>query len=84
MNYNLLTCTVQDRMQVVQDDRVMGLLEFCSIARSRQEMQEFVGMSSREHFRKKILIPLLESGQIAMTMPDKPNSRNQKYVRIKI
>lgn len=83
VNYNLHTCTVQDSVQVVQDERIVVLLEFCSIARSRQEMQEFIGISSREHFRKRILKPLLEAGQITMTMPDKPNSRNQKYIRAK-
>ncbi len=83
VNYNLRTCTVQDSVQVVQDERIKGLLEFCSTERSRQEMQEFMGISSREYFRKKILRPLIDTGQIRMTMPAKPNSRNQRYVRTK-
>jgi hypothetical protein len=29
------------------------------------------------------LKPLLESDQLKMTMPEKPNSKNQKYVRVK-
>ncbi len=83
VNYNLHTCTVQDSVQVVQDRRIVGLLEFCSTERSRQEMQEFMGIASREYFRKKILRPLLDAEQIKMTMPSKPNSRNQRYVRTK-
>jgi ATP-dependent DNA helicase RecG len=44
-------------------------------------MQEFIEITSREYFNKTVLLPLLESGKLKMTIPDKPNSRNQKYVR---
>jgi ATP-dependent DNA helicase RecG len=64
-----------------QDDRVERLLEYCNIPKTRREMQEFIRIASREHFNKTILFPLLESGKLKMTVPDKPNSRNQKYVR---
>lgn len=57
VNFNLHTCTVQD-------ERIVNLLEFCSEARTRQEMQDFIGMTSREHFRKNILKPLLKAGKI--------------------
>ena len=74
--------TAQDTTQdTAQDERTQRLLEFCSKPRSRDELQQFIKISHREHFRKTILRPLLESGQLLMTLPDKPNSRNQKYVR---
>lgn len=39
-----------------------------------------VGLKDREHFRLEILMPLIESGLLALTLPDKPNSPKQKYV----
>ncbi len=59
------------------------ILEYCKIARTREEIQEYVGLKHREHFRSTILNPLIESGQLALTIPDKPNSPNQKYVTVK-
>jgi ATP-dependent DNA helicase RecG len=47
----------------------------------RDEMQHHLGITNGGYFRTNILKPLLEFGQLAMTIPDKPNSLNQKYVR---
>ncbi len=44
-------------------------------------MMEFLGLANGNHFRKAYLVPLLASGKIEMTIPDKPQSRNQKYRR---
>ena len=57
------------------------LLEYCSEPRSRKEMMDFMGLVNRKHFWEHYLKPLLESGQLLMTIPDKPQSKNQKYVR---
>lgn len=58
-----------------------NLLLFCAVPRSQTEIIDFLGLSDRKHFRKAYLKPLLESGKLIMTIPDKPNSRNQKYVK---
>ena len=42
---------------------------------------EKLGLKSRETFRKNYMNPALELGIVQMTIPDKPNSRNQRYVR---
>lgn len=68
INYNTGQVTIKE------------LLAFCSIPRSRKEMQDFCKLSGRNHFNTSYLKPLLESGQLQMTIPDKPNSRLQKYV----
>ena len=57
------------------------LLNFCTEARSRIEMQEFCGIKSQDYFRTNILLPLLNSGRLLRTIPEKPNSSKQKYIR---
>ena len=44
-------------------------------------LMETLGLKLRETFRKNYMNPALELGIVQMTIPDKPNSRNQRYVR---
>ena len=46
---------------------------------TRRELQDAMGLKNDEHFRKAYLVPAVEAGVIEMTIPDKPNSRLQKY-----
>ena len=61
-------------------DRIATILEFCKIPRSREEIQDMLGLKDREHFRKEILEPLIITGKLELTIPDKPRSPHQKYV----
>lgn len=61
-------------------DSAKAIVEFCSIPRSRVELQKFTGFS-RYYTMSKIVQPLIDSGELIMTMPDKPKSVNQRYVR---
>ena len=76
----------QDKEQVREQDKeqvtMQDLIRFCSVPRSRKEMQEFMGLASRRNFSEKYIKLLLEMGKIKMTIPDKPNSRNQKYQKV--
>lgn len=78
LNGDLDGAAVQDTNQ---DERAKMILAFCAEPRTRDEMQQHIGIANRGYFRTTILKPLLESGELKMTIPDKPNSRNQKYVR---
>ena len=55
------------------------LVQFCQVPRSRQEMMDFIGIVNSKGFRRRYLVPLLNSGALEMTIPDKPSSPNQKY-----
>lgn len=62
-------------------DKLAALIDFCSTPKSRKEMQAFCDIKTAEYFRKQIIKPMLENEMICYTIPDKPNSRNQKYVK---
>ena len=55
------------------------LIVFCTEARSFGEMLAFMGLTDRTKFRRKYIHPLLEAGILELTIPEKPNSQNQKY-----
>ncbi len=74
------TDTTTDTHQDAHQDKIYKPVEFCSIPRSRAEMQEFVKLKDKVNFKRKYLAPMLALGLIKMTIPDKPTSRHQKYV----
>ncbi|AAY39954.1 ATP-dependent DNA helicase recG [Pseudomonas syringae pv. syringae B728a] len=45
----------------------------------RIELQHQLKLADAEHFRKHYLSPALEQGVLAMTIPEKPTSSNQRY-----
>ena len=46
---------------------------------SRQEIQKKLGLKDEKHFREAYQQSAIAAGLIEMTVPDKPNSRLQKY-----
>ncbi len=46
---------------------------------SASEIMSRMGLSHKKTFRDNYLRPALEKGMIAMTLPDTPNSKYQKY-----
>lgn len=58
------------------------LMVFCQQARTREEMQTFCGIGSRDYFHNNVLKPLLISGRLRRTIPDKPKSKKQKYIKV--
>lgn len=58
-----------------------SLIEFCTIPRTRAEIVAFIG-KSQNHVMSQIVAPLVASGKLKMTMPDKPKSTKQQYVKV--
>ncbi|WP_242848163.1 Fic family protein [Ruminococcus sp. HUN007] len=57
------------------------IIAFCKEPHSVLEIADMLGYKDKKTVRK-YLKPLCEQGKIVRTIPDKPNSRNQKYISI--
>ena len=58
------------------------LLAFCKTPRSRQEIASYLGIKTVFYAMSHYVQPLLESGQLAMTLPESPKSRKQRYCAV--
>ena len=59
------------------------ILDFCAIPRSVAEIMTHLSLRNRKDVRERCISPLIEQGRLAMTIPQSPNSRFQKYITIK-
>jgi len=60
-----------------------NVIQFCSIPRSAREILEHVGYAYNSTNIANQIKPLLEKGFLEMTEPEKPNSKNQKYRKVR-
>ena len=71
--------TLHDTPQVT--DQVEQLVTVLTRAMNRARIQTGLGLKDRSHFVEAYLGPALKAGLIEMTLPDKPQSRHQRYRR---
>ena len=64
--------------QVGQDMNKL-IVEFCKEPKSAQEIMNEFGFKSRTSFKRNYLTNMLKNGELNMTIPEKPSSKNQKY-----
>lgn len=60
--------------------RMLAVMEY-EVPYTSNSIMEALGLKSKETLRKNYINPAMEPGLIKMTLPDKPNSRNQRYVK---
>lgn len=63
--------TIQKLLEVMEYD----------IPYTSNALMEKLGLKAKEGFRRNYLHPAIEMNLIQMTIPDKPNSKNQRYVK---
>ena len=57
-----------------------SVVEFCSTPRTRAEIVDFIG-KSKNYVMSKIVNQLVKGGKLRMTIPDKPKSPNQRFMK---
>lgn len=82
LSLNLVTSEEKVTKSVTKlTETVNDIIAFCSTPRSMTEIMEHIGFKHRYNVKHRYIDPLIDSGVLMMTIPDKPNSRNQKYIR---
>jgi len=75
----ILTAHPEARVSEQVSEQVIQILEFCKTERKKQEILNYLNLSPAYMNYKRYILPLLQNGLLAFTIPDKPKSRLQKY-----
>lgn len=66
--------------QTEQVKRLLAAMEY-DTPYTAAALMRLLGLKSRDALRNNYLNPAIEEGLIQMTVPDKPTSRNQRYIK---
>ena len=73
----------QDKKTQDKKDKIFNkIIETCKEPKSITEIMSEVGYKSNKTLKRNYIKPLVESGKLKMTIPEKPTSRNQKYISV--
>lgn len=61
------------------DAQLQTILKHCENSCAITELMQYLGFKDRTKFRRNYIYPLIREGLIKLTIPNKPNSKNQKY-----
>ena len=61
--------------------KLLSVMEY-DIPYTSSALMEKLDLKSKETFRKNYLHPAIKLNLIRMTLPDKPRSRSQKYIKL--
>lgn len=71
---------VNDFSALTDDEK--NILIFCKTPRTRQEICEYLGLSSTTYAIKRHVMPLVDRGLISLSIPEKPGSSKQLYMTV--
>ena len=59
------------------------ILDYCFFPRSRQEIANRIGKKTSQYIIRRYVMPLVEAGEMAMTLPEKPRSKLQRFYTVR-
>ena len=60
--------------------KILNVMEY-EVPYTSTVLMEKLGLKSKETFRKNYMNPAMQLQSVQMTIPEKPKSRNQRYIR---
>lgn len=60
--------------------KILNVMEY-EVPYTSTALMEKLGLKSKETFRKNYMNPAMQLQLVQMTIPEKPKSRNQRYIR---
>lgn len=76
----LLRADEQDEHVTEYVKKLLNVMEY-EVPYTSTALMEKLGLKSKETFRKNYMNPAMELQLVQMTIPEKPKSRNQRYIR---
>ena len=78
-----ITVQINDENEQLSEGikRLLDIMEY-DIPYTGKTLMDKLGLKSKEGFRRNYLRPAVDMNLIRMTIPDKPNSRNQRYIKL--
>ena len=58
------------------------ILSFCTDPKSKEDIASMLNIQTPYYVVTKYLRPLVDAGKLAMTIPEKPKSKYQKYYKV--
>lgn len=62
-------------------NRLLSVMEY-DVPYTATAIMNELGLKSKETFRKNYMNPAIKMGAVRMSLPEKPNSRNQRYIKV--
>jgi len=72
----------QHKKQIISkvDSIYLKILQHCINSKSREEIFEHIGIYNNSRNFRNYIKPIIDIGWLQLTIPDKPTSKNQKYI----